>query len=128
MERPDPYWLPLELVRGTLVQIRNQLSEWELIGLAVPAAVHTKLAAAVERFSRAAVQKEDDCPPRPACRGGPARGAGGRRPAGRRLRRSGACGAAPQRRPGRLLLGADLGPTPLGPSAARPFLDAFNAA
>ena len=59
MERPEPYWLPLELARGTIVQVRNQLSDWELIGLAVPSAVYTKLAVAVERFSRAAVEKED---------------------------------------------------------------------
>ena len=50
MERPEPYWLPLELARGTIVQLRNQLSDWQVIGLAVPPAVDTHLAAAVERL------------------------------------------------------------------------------
>ena len=39
MERHEPYLLPLELARGTIVQVRNQLSEWQVIGLSVPAAV-----------------------------------------------------------------------------------------
>ena len=52
IERPEPYLLPLELARGTIVQVRNQLSEWQVIGLEVPEAVETKLAEAVERFSR----------------------------------------------------------------------------
>jgi len=59
MEQPDPYWLPLELARGAIVQLRNQLSEWQIIGLAVPAAVHAKLATAVEDFSWAVVGQED---------------------------------------------------------------------
>jgi hypothetical protein len=59
IERPEPYWLPLELARGTIVQIRNQLAEWQMIGLAVPEAVHAGLAGAVEQFSRAAVLQGD---------------------------------------------------------------------
>ncbi len=98
MERPEPYWLPLELARGTIVQVRNQLSDWEVIGLAVPAAVHTKLAAAVERFSRAAVEQGGCRGLGGVRRGGPAGGPRRRRSAGRRLRRSGAGPASPQRR------------------------------
>jgi len=59
IERAEPYLLPLELARGTLVQVRNQLSEWQVLGLAVPEAAHAGLAAAVERFSRAAVEQAD---------------------------------------------------------------------
>lgn len=59
IERAEPYRLPLELARGTVVQVRNQLSDWQAIGLVVPEAVHAKLAAAVERLSWAAVEQAD---------------------------------------------------------------------
>jgi hypothetical protein len=59
MERPEPYLLPLELARGTIVQVRNQLSEWQVIGLSVPAAVFAKLAEAMARFSWAVVEQEN---------------------------------------------------------------------
>ena len=59
MERPEPYLLPLELARGTIVQVRNQLSDWQVIGLSVPAAVPAKLAEAVERFSWAVVTQDE---------------------------------------------------------------------
>jgi hypothetical protein len=59
IERAEPYHLPLELARGTVVQVRNQLSDWQMIGLAVSEAVHAKLATAVERLSWAAVEQED---------------------------------------------------------------------
>ena len=29
IERPEPYLLPLELARGTIVEVRNQLAEWQ---------------------------------------------------------------------------------------------------
>lgn len=35
-EREQPYLLPLELARGKIVQVRNQLSAWEMAGMAVP--------------------------------------------------------------------------------------------
>ncbi len=59
IERTEPYLLPLELARGTIVQVRNQLSEWQLIGLAVPKAVGGKLATAIERLSHAVVEQSD---------------------------------------------------------------------
>jgi hypothetical protein len=59
IERAEPYCLPLELARGTIVQVRNQLSEWQTIGLAVPETVHAKVATAIERFSWAAVAQDD---------------------------------------------------------------------
>ena len=40
MERDSPYLLPLELARGTLSQLSDQLFEWKSIGLIVPDAVN----------------------------------------------------------------------------------------
>lgn len=59
IERTEPYLLPLELARGTIGQVRKQLSEWQLIGLAVPKAVEGKLATAIERLSHAVVEQND---------------------------------------------------------------------
>lgn len=59
IERPEPYLLPLELARGTIAQVRNQLSEWQMIGLSVPESVHANLATAVQRFSYATVAQAD---------------------------------------------------------------------
>ena len=35
-ERDDPYILPLELARGKIGQLRNQLSVWEIAGMTIP--------------------------------------------------------------------------------------------
>ncbi|NLF06650.1 MAG: hypothetical protein GX594_01540 [Pirellulaceae bacterium] len=59
LERAEPYPLPLEFARGTIIHVRNQLSEWELIGLIPPPAIGEKLAAAVELFSHAAVEGDN---------------------------------------------------------------------
>jgi hypothetical protein len=58
IERPVPYLLPLEIARGTLCQLRNQLAEWELLGLVIPAAVSVKVAEATACFARAAVAQD----------------------------------------------------------------------
>ena len=58
MERPDPYYLPLELARGKIGQIRNQLAEWRMIGLVVPLDVQQKVAEATIRLSRSAVEPQ----------------------------------------------------------------------
>jgi len=59
IERAEPYPLPLELARGTVVQVRNQLSEWQMIGLSAPEAVHVRLATAIKRLSWASVEQDD---------------------------------------------------------------------
>jgi hypothetical protein len=59
IEREEPYLLPLELARGTLLQVRNQLAEWRMIGLSAQRGAENKLAAATERFSWAAVSQDD---------------------------------------------------------------------
>ena len=65
IEREEPYLLPLELARGTISQLRSQLADWQVIGLAVPEAITEKLAEAVHEFAWAAVTQED-----PAASGG----------------------------------------------------------
>ena len=59
IERSEPYALPLELARGTIAEVRGQLSEWQAIGLTAPEAMLTKLATATERLSWAAVEQDD---------------------------------------------------------------------
>lgn len=59
IERPTPYYLPLELARGKIAQVRNQLSDWRMIGLVVPRAVEDRLAEAMHLFSEAATLAYD---------------------------------------------------------------------
>ena len=55
MERPQPYHLPLELARGTISQVSNQLAEWRTVGLTVPQQVVQSLSESIRCFGRAAV-------------------------------------------------------------------------
>lgn len=48
MERTRPYHLPVELARGTLNRLRNQLADWQAAGLQIPA----ELEAATRTVSR----------------------------------------------------------------------------
>ncbi|MGO8690299.1 MAG: endo-1,4-beta-xylanase [Thermoguttaceae bacterium] len=59
MEQSVPYFLPVELARGTLNQLRNQLFEWQAIGLVAPPAVGEKLAVALLALSWAAVRQDE---------------------------------------------------------------------
>lgn len=59
MERERPYLLEVELARGALNNLRNQLAQWEALGLAVPAALRTQIELATRQFSRAATQQDD---------------------------------------------------------------------
>lgn len=59
MERDRPYLLPVELARGTLNRLRNQIAAWEPIGLAVPATVRAAMHQALEQFSGAAARQND---------------------------------------------------------------------
>lgn len=59
MERPEPYQLPLELARGKIGQLRNQLAEWQSMGLALSEATSIKLAEAVACFGRAAITADE---------------------------------------------------------------------
>lgn len=55
MERPEPYHLSVELARGTISQLRSQLAEWQMIGLAVPEKILQMESEAIRDFGRAAV-------------------------------------------------------------------------
>jgi hypothetical protein len=52
-ERQTPYLLPLELARGKIVQLRNQLANWEAAGMQIPAEYQTEQAEAHTLFAKA---------------------------------------------------------------------------
>jgi hypothetical protein len=58
MERDRPYQLEVELARGTVNRLRNQLAQWELLGLVVSDALRGKVLLATQHFSRAATAEE----------------------------------------------------------------------
>jgi hypothetical protein len=128
LERPEPYHLPLELARGTIHRLRDQLFEWQMIGLAIPKEVQDKLAEAIGRFSWAVVS-QDEVPQSAAKAQDALRTA---LDASQLL--AGAYAeqviAARRRVGGKLpsLLGAELSGPPLDDAAAKMFLSAFNAA
>ena len=64
-ERDEPYELTLELARGKIVQVRNQLAQWELAGLRVPPEFAGPHRAAHRTFFRAASSQDR---PEEACR------------------------------------------------------------
>jgi hypothetical protein len=61
-EGSRPYYLPLELARGKISQVRNRLAEWEMVGLNVPKEVHDKVGEALGHFAHAAVRRHDSAP------------------------------------------------------------------
>lgn len=60
-QRPEPYRLSLELLRGKLNSLRNQTAEWSEIGLDLVPAFRTQLSDLNKRFGRIAT---DDDPTR----------------------------------------------------------------
>ena len=58
-EEFGPHHLPLELARGTVGQLRNQLSEWQALGLNVAEKITEKTAEATALLARAATSQED---------------------------------------------------------------------
>lgn len=54
MERPKAYHLPVELARGTINRLRNQMSVWEVAGMTMPAGLAPLLSAATTAFAHAA--------------------------------------------------------------------------
>jgi hypothetical protein len=59
-ETPTPYLLPLELARGAVCQLREQLAEWEMLGLAAPDRVRLQTAEATRLLGHAAVGQQED--------------------------------------------------------------------
>jgi hypothetical protein len=58
-ERPEPYNLAVELARGKLNEVRNQLAEWRQMGLRTPAELDRTISEAHRAFVRAAVSGDD---------------------------------------------------------------------
>jgi hypothetical protein len=127
IEQPQPYRLVLELARGTISQLRNQLAEWQQIGLVAPEAVTVKMREAIQQFAQAAVTQDD--PQSPLVAQAALQTAVD---AGQLLATAYAeqMIAARRRNAAKLpaLLGADLGTQMLDDASARQFLAAFNAA
>ena len=59
MERDDPYHLTVELARGTLNRIRNQLAVWQPQGFVVEKKFNDLFKASTECFIRAAVSQDE---------------------------------------------------------------------
>jgi hypothetical protein len=59
MERDRPYLLEVELARGVLNNLRNQIAQWEMMGLVVPASLRGKISEATSDFSRGASNQDD---------------------------------------------------------------------
>jgi hypothetical protein len=58
-ERAEPYNLAVELARGKLNDVRNQLADWRQMGLRPPAALDNVLAEAHHAFIKAATSSDD---------------------------------------------------------------------
>ncbi len=128
MERPEPYLLPLELARGTLSQLRNQIWEWQAMGLHLSQPTRDRLHEATRSLARGAVCQDDLSACARHCEAS--------------LRHSyeaglllaalytDQCIAVRRRGGGRLAawLGADLGSSLLDEPTATAFLHTFNAA
>jgi hypothetical protein len=59
MERDEPYLLEVELARGMLFFLRNQLAQWEMLGLAVSKSLRNLVLEATSDFSQAATRQSD---------------------------------------------------------------------
>jgi hypothetical protein len=59
MEREQPYLLEVELARGMVNQLRNQLAQWEMMGLVVSTSLRNQVLEATSDFSRAATMQND---------------------------------------------------------------------
>jgi len=59
VERDKPYLLEVELARGTLNQLRNQLAQWEMAGLGVSQSLRSQVLEATSDFSRAATTQDN---------------------------------------------------------------------
>ncbi len=59
MERSQPYDLLVELARGTLNRLRNQVAGWELHGMAIPQHVRSLVSAALEQLSVAVTERDN---------------------------------------------------------------------
>jgi len=58
-EHEDAYLLPLELARGKICQVRNQLASWEALGMAIPDSFRELHREAHQNFAQATSEKGD---------------------------------------------------------------------
>jgi hypothetical protein len=59
MERDEPYLLEVELARGMCNTLRNQLSQWEMMGLVISKGLSNSVQEGVVEFARAATTQDD---------------------------------------------------------------------
>ncbi|MGL4512826.1 MAG: endo-1,4-beta-xylanase [Lacipirellulaceae bacterium] len=59
MERERPYLLEVELARGQVFRLRDQLAAWENLGLVTPGDLRASVADASRLFNRAATRQDD---------------------------------------------------------------------
>jgi hypothetical protein len=59
MEREAPYHLTVELARGSLNRLRNQLALWQTVGLVASEATSRQIAKGLEHLARAATRQAD---------------------------------------------------------------------
>ncbi len=59
MERPRPYHLQVELARGTLNRLRNQIAAWEGLGMTIPGEILPRLATARDHLSWAVTRQAE---------------------------------------------------------------------
>ena len=57
MQREQPYILEVELARGSMNQLRNQIAAWQAVGLVVPKEVEDRLSEATVCFANAATSQ-----------------------------------------------------------------------
>lgn len=58
-ERPEPYLLAVELARGKLNDVRNQLADWKQMGLRVSPDLERTIASALQAFFKATTSRDD---------------------------------------------------------------------
>ena len=128
MEQEAPYLLPLEIARGTVGQLSEQLFDWKSIGLLAPDSISALVSESIKQLSSAAMV-QDDLAASSVLAEKVLRTA---RDAGNQLAAIYVEQALAIRRRGGVklssFLGADLGMNKLDNYAARHFLTAFNAA
>ena len=128
MERDRPYLLEVELARGTLTRIRNQIAAWEQAGMQIPKTIADRIKDTIANFARAATSQNDPL--------AASRIAGDVISAGISMTVALGASYAQQALAVRhasqpklaTLLGASLGHAPLDEPQARAFLDTFNCA
>jgi hypothetical protein len=59
MERDEPYVLEVELARGLVNMLRNQMAQWESMGLDVPQSLRSQMLEATSDFARSATMQSD---------------------------------------------------------------------